>query len=125
MIGSVALLALITHIVGPERYPGMIFHVTSGGLILGAFFIATDLVTSPSTGTGKLIFGAGVGGLVFVIRTWGGFPEGIAFAVMIMNSMVPLINYYIRPRIYGHTRTGKPIEYKTTELKASDTGSDS
>lgn len=124
MIGSVAILAFITNIISPERYPSMIFHITSGGLILGAFFIATDMVTSPNTKTGKLIFAAGCGGLVFVIRTWGGFPEGVAFAVMLMNSLVPLINHYIRPRVYGHTYSGNSLQYDASKLKAPDTGAD-
>lgn len=124
MMASVALLAAITHAVAPEHYPDMIFHLTSGGLVLGAFFIATDMVTSPNTMNGRLLFGAGCGVLVFVIRTWGGYPEGIAFAVMLMNSLVPLINYYIRPRIYGHTHRGKPLQYDASKFKAPDTRDD-
>lgn len=110
MLGSVAILATLFNMIAPEQYPNAIFHLLSGGLMLGAFFIATDLVTSPSTRTGQLIFGAGCGALVYVIRSWGAFPEGVGFAVLIMNSATPLIDYYIRPRIYGRDRKGEPLE---------------
>ena len=82
-------------------------HLLSGGLMLGAFFIATDPVTSPTTKLGQLIFGAGCGALVYIIRTWGGYPEGVAFAVVLMNAATPLIDHYIRPRIYGRTWRGQ------------------
>ena len=78
--------------------------------MLGAFFIATDYVTSPNTRTGQLIFGTGCGFLTYVIRTWGGYPEGVAFAVLLMNAMTPVIDRYIRPRILGRRRNGQPIE---------------
>jgi electron transport complex protein RnfD len=78
--------------------------------MLGAFFIATDYVTSPNSTGGQLIFGAGIGLIVFVIRTWGGYPEGVAFAVLLMNSLTPIIDHYVRPRIYGRDRKGKPLE---------------
>lgn len=113
MMLSIALLATIFNFIDPERYPSAIFHVFSGATLLGAFFIATDLVTSPVTGKGQIIFGAGCGALVFVIRTWAGFPEGMAFAVMIMNAFTPLIDHYVRPRIYGRDRKGQPINYQT------------
>jgi len=116
MIVSTALLATIMHSIDPEHYADALFHVMSGGLILGAFFIATDLVTSPNTKTGQLIFGAGCGLLVYVIRTWGGYPEGVAFAVMLMNAVVPLIDHYVRPRIYGHARSGKTLQYSEKKL---------
>jgi len=69
--------------------------------MLGAFFIATDPVSAATTPLGRVIFGAGVGILTYVIRTWGGYPDGIAFAVLIMNMGVPLIDRYTRPRVYG------------------------
>ncbi len=109
MILAVAMLATVFHLINPERYADPMLHVLSGSLILGAFFIATDLVTSPVTVTGQLLFGAGCGILVYVIRTWGGYPEGVAFAVVIMNALTPVIDHYIRPRIYGRTVTGKPL----------------
>lgn len=108
MLGSVAILASISHFIAPERYPDAMFHLLSGSLMLGAFFIATDPVTSPVSFRGQLIFGAGCGVLVYVIRTWGGYPEGVAFGVVLMNGFTPVIDHYLRPRIYGRTHSGKP-----------------
>ncbi|MBF0622441.1 MAG: RnfABCDGE type electron transport complex subunit D [Magnetococcales bacterium] len=82
-------------------YPDPIFHLVTGGLVLGAFFMATDMVTSPVTFKGQLIFGFLCGLLTWIIRTWGGYPEGVSFAVVIMNTAVPLIDQYTRPTIYG------------------------
>ena len=79
--------------------------------MLGAFFIATDYVTSPNTALGQLIFGLGCGLLTYVIRTWGGYPEGVAFAVLLMNALTPIIDRYVKPRIYGRDRKGKPLEH--------------
>ena len=108
MLGTVALMASIFYLIDPQRYPDPGLYLMSGGLVLGAFFIATDLVTSPSTHLGQLIFGAGCGMLVFIIRTWGGYPEGVAFAVLLMNALTPIIDHYLRPRIYGRNMKGQP-----------------
>jgi electron transport complex protein RnfD len=70
--------------------------------LLGAFFIATDPVSAAATVRGRLIYGVGIGFLTFAIRTWGGFPDGIAFGVLLMNAAVPLIDRYTRPRVFGH-----------------------
>ena len=86
-------------------YPDPIFHFITGGLILGAFFMATDMVTSPVSAKGQIIFGLGCGLLTYLIRTWGGYPEGVSFAVVIMNAAVPLIDQYTRPVIYGKAKT--------------------
>jgi electron transport complex protein RnfD len=118
MLGTLALLASIFHLVAPETHAGPMFHLLSGAAILGAFFIATDLVTSPVSVTGQLIFGAGCGLLVFVIRTYAGYPEGVAFAVLLMNACTPLIDHYFRPRIYGRDRKGEPLQYGDEEGKA-------
>ena len=75
----------------------------------GIFFIATDYVTSPNAPRGQLIFGFGCGVLSYVIRTWAGYPEGVAFAVLLMNSLTPIIDTYFKPRIYGRDRKGKPL----------------
>ncbi len=107
---TVAIFASIFHLIDDQHYVSPMLHLSSGGLILTAFFIATDYVTSPNTATGQIVFGAGCGFLIFVIRTWGAYPEGAAFAVLLMNSATPLIDYYIRPRIYGRDRQGKPLE---------------
>lgn len=112
MLGSVALLATLMHLVDPARYADASVHLLSGGLMLGAFFIATDPVGSPSTHRGQLLFGAGCGALIYIIRTWAGFPEGVAFAVLLMNAATPLIDHYLRPRIYGRNRDGNPLDYK-------------
>jgi electron transport complex protein RnfD len=111
MMLTLTVLASVFHLASPERYPDAIFHLMSGATMLAAFFIATDLVTSPVTNRGQLVFGAGCGALVFLIRTWTTYPEGVAFAVMLMNAMTPLIDHYMQPRIYGRDRKGEPIQY--------------
>lgn len=78
-----------------------LFHILSGGLILGAFFMATDYVTSPLSENGQIIFGIGCGLLTAIIRLWGGYPEGASYAILMMNATVPLIDRHIRPRVYG------------------------
>ncbi|MGF1615383.1 MAG: RnfABCDGE type electron transport complex subunit D [Gammaproteobacteria bacterium] len=110
MLGSLTLVASLFHFLDPGRYPHAELHLLSGGLILGAFFIATDPVTSPVTRTGQIIFGAGCGLLTYTIRTWGSYPEGVAFAVLLMNAATPLIDYYIRPRIFGRTLSGVSLK---------------
>ncbi len=107
---TVAVLAGFFHALDEQHYVSPFLHLNSGALMLTAFFIATDYVTSPNTKTGQLVFGAGCGLLIFVIRTWGAYPEGAGFSVLLMNSATPLIDYYIRPRIYGRDRKGKPLE---------------
>jgi len=102
IIATVALLSTVFSSIDPEHYAGPMFHLLGGGLMLGAFFIATDPVSSPVSNGGKLLFGIGIGLLLFIIRNWGGYPEGMAFAVLLMNAATPLIDYYIKPRIYGH-----------------------
>ncbi|MFC3608338.1 RnfABCDGE type electron transport complex subunit D [Stutzerimonas tarimensis] len=109
MLLSTVVLSAIAHQVNPDRYPGGMFHLISGGLLLGALFIATDPVTSPISRAGRLIFGIGCGTVVFVIRSWGAFPEAVAFAVLFMNAFTPLIDRYCRPRVYGRTARGKPL----------------
>lgn len=100
-IGSVALL---TWVFG--GYEGFftgpwLFHILAGGVFLGAFFMATDMVTSPITSSGQLIFGFGCGLLTVIIRLYGGYPEGVSFAILLMNLTVPLIDRYTRPKIFG------------------------
>ncbi len=108
MLGTVAVMASAFHWLAPQSYADPGLYLMSGSLILGAFFIATDYVTSPSTWFGQLIFGVGCGLLVFIIRAWGGYPEGVAFAVLLMNALTPTIDYYLRPRIYGRNVKGQP-----------------
>jgi electron transport complex protein RnfD len=110
LLGTVLMLTTGFHLYDSEHYLSPMLHLASGGLILTAFFIATDYVTSPHTPLGQLIFGCGCGVLIFVIRTWGAYPEGAGFAVLLMNSVTPLIDHYIRPRIYGRDNKGQPLE---------------
>ncbi|MEW8536663.1 MAG: RnfABCDGE type electron transport complex subunit D [Candidatus Thiodiazotropha endolucinida] len=111
MLGTLALCAGFFHLIDPDAYLGPLTHLMSGAAILGAFFIATDLVTSPTSIRGQLIFGAGCGLLVYVIRTFAGYPEGVAFAVLLMNACTPLIDHYFKPRIYGRDSKGEPLSY--------------
>ncbi len=85
----------------PEHYANPLIHLLSGGAILGAFYMATDLVTSPVTKKGMVIFALGIGVITVVIRLFGSYPEGISFAILIMNAFVPLINSYFKPRRFG------------------------
>lgn len=102
LLSGLFIISLIVYIAEPGSSPSPIFHLFSGGAMLGAFFIATDPVTAATTPKGRFIYGFLIGLLTYVIRTWGSYPEGIAFAVIIMNTAVPLIDYYTPPRVYGH-----------------------
>ncbi|GKT11580.1 MAG: Na+-translocating ferredoxin:NAD+ oxidoreductase subunit D [Thiomicrorhabdus sp.] len=101
-LASLSLMAVIFHTIDPYVYPPVDFVLLSGGTMLAAFFIITDPVTSSTTPKGRFIFAFGIGILVYVIRTWGAFPDGIAFAILLMNITVPLIDQYTQPRVYGH-----------------------
>ena len=101
MIGSVLVLGLVSYLADPGSNPAPLQHVFSGALLIGAFFIATDPVTGCASNRGRLIFGVGVGVITLVIRRWGGYPDGVAFAVLLMNMAAPLIDRYTRPRIFG------------------------
>lgn len=100
-IGTVMALAAIFNQIDPAHYTTPLFHMLAGGLILCAFFMATDPVSSPVTASGRIVFGIGCGVITYAIRTWGGYPEGAMFAVLLMNCTVPLIDHYFRPRVYG------------------------
>ncbi len=100
-LATVAILAAIFNTVDPAHYASPLFHLLAGGLILCAFFMATDPVSSPVTSTGRIVFGIGCGILTWSIRSYGGYPEGAMFAVLLMNCAVPLIDHYCRPRVYG------------------------
>ncbi|MFA7705945.1 MAG: RnfABCDGE type electron transport complex subunit D, partial [Candidatus Omnitrophota bacterium] len=78
-----------------------LFHILTGGLILGAFFMATDYVATPLTAQGQIIFGIGCGLLTAIIRLWGGYPEGVSYAILMMNAATPFIDRYTKNRIYG------------------------
>ncbi len=98
---TVASLAAVLHLLAPDRFPTTAFMLFSGGLMLGAVYMATDMVTSPVTHAGAWIFGIGIGVLVVLIRLWGGLPEGVMYAILLMNATVPFINRATRPRVFG------------------------
>ncbi len=98
---SVVIFSGIFWLINPERYLDPLFHLLTGGLMLGIFFMATDMVSSPVNTKGMLIFGAGCGILTMLIRLWGGYPEGVSFAILIMNAFTPLINRSFKPRRFG------------------------
>jgi Na+-translocating ferredoxin:NAD+ oxidoreductase subunit D len=103
MLATLAVCSSVMYAIDPGAYTGPIFQLTSGASMLGAFFIATDPVSAATSDRGRLIYAAGIGLLTYVIRTWGGYPDGVAFSVLLMNLAVPLIDRYTIPRIYGHT----------------------
>jgi len=101
MVATVFVFTGLFWIFDPVHYANPLFHILSGGLMLGAIFMATDMVTCPNTPKGQLIFGAGCGLLTAIIRMWGGYPEGVSFAILLMNSLTPMIDRYIQPHLYG------------------------
>jgi RnfABCDGE-type electron transport complex D subunit len=115
MLLGVAAPALLAHAIAPAHYLGVMPHLLSGGLLLAAFFIVTDPVTSPNTPAGMFVFGLLCGLLTWIIRSWGGYPEGVAFAVMIANSLAPIIDRYVKPRIYGRDRKGRSLQLDAKE----------
>jgi Na+-translocating ferredoxin:NAD+ oxidoreductase subunit D len=100
-LGVVVLFTGILWLVNPAKYVDPLFHLMTGGVMLGAFYMATDMVTSPMSKKGMLIFGAGCGLLTIVIRVFGAYPEGVSFAILIMNAFVPLINKSMKPKRFG------------------------
>lgn len=99
---AVVLPTLVLYLVNPDKYPSPAFMVLAGGLLLGAVFMATDMATSPMTSKGLWIYGIGIGVLVVLIRVWGGLPEGVMYAILLMNAVTPLINRATQHRVYGH-----------------------
>jgi electron transport complex protein RnfD len=100
IIGTVFVFSGIMHMVNPI-YADPFVVILSGGLMLGAIFMATDYVTSPMTPKGQIIYGVCIGLLTIIIRNWGAYPEGMSFAILIMNAFTPLINNYVKPKRYG------------------------
>ncbi|CCJ98025.1 Electron transport complex protein RnfD [Cronobacter malonaticus 507] len=101
-IVTLAVCSTLGWLLAPEKFLSPLMHLLSGATMLGAFFILTDPVTASTTNKGRLVFGALAGLLVWLIRSFGGYPDGVAFAVLLANITVPLIDYYTRPRVYGH-----------------------
>jgi electron transport complex protein RnfD len=100
-IGTVLLFSGIFWIIDPARYAHPLFHLLTGGLFLGAFFMATDMVTSPVTRRGMLVFGIGCGLITCLIRMWGSYPEGVSFAILLMNALTPLLDRWFKPTVFG------------------------
>lgn len=110
VLGSMAVFAFVMALLnggGAMLYELPAFHLLAGGALLGAIYMATDYVTSPMTHKGMLIYGAGIGVITMVIRLWGAYPEGMSFAILLMNSVAPLINRYVKPKRFGLTTAKK------------------
>ena len=109
MLASVAVFALLLYMIDADHYASPLFHLINGAVMVGAFFIATDPVSAATTPLGKLIYGAGIGILLYVIRSWGSYPDAVAFAVLLMNFAAPFIDAYTQPRTYGHTKANRGL----------------
>ncbi|MBI9066180.1 MAG: RnfABCDGE type electron transport complex subunit D [Salinivirgaceae bacterium] len=108
LVGTVFAFTGILHLVNPEQFADPLFHILTGGVLLGAVFMATDMVTSPMTPKGMAVFAIGIGVITVLIRTFGAYPEGISFAILIMNACVPIINRYMKPKRFGEeVKNGK------------------
>jgi len=101
IICTIAVISFIFHGIDPDRFTGVAFNLVTGGVLLGAFFMATDYVTSPVSNWGGVVFGVGIGLIVMMIRYFGSYPEGMSFAILIMNAFTPLINNYVKPKRFG------------------------
>ena len=101
VLGSLTAISLLFYLIDPQNNPSPVFHLLSGAALIGAFFIATDPVSSSTTDLGRIIYGVFIGLMIYVIRTWGGYPDAVAFSVLLANICVPLIDYYTQPRVYG------------------------
>lgn len=118
MLATIAVFTWVVHKTDPSLTPGPLFHLCTGGVMIGAFFMATDMVTSPMTHRGALLFGAGNGVLVCVIRIWGAYPEGVSFAIVIMNALVPLIDRICYKRPFGwNPAGGSALQMRRGEIK--------
>lgn len=101
ILTTVFIFTGIMYLINPVQYANPLVHLLSGGLLLGAIFMATDYVTSPMSKNGMLVYGIGIGILTTVIRLFGSYPEGMSFAILIMNAFTPLINSYLKPKHFG------------------------
>ncbi len=101
ILATVFVFSGLMHLVNPTTYVSPEYELLTGGLLLGSVFMATDYVTSPMTKKGQLIYGVAIGFLTVVIRNWGAYPEGMSFAILIMNAFTPLINNYCKPERFG------------------------
>lgn len=101
LLGAVLCISTLFYLIDADSFASPLFHLVSGAVVIGAFFIATDPVSAATTDLGRIYYGLMIGCLIYVIRTWGGYPDGVAFAVLLANMCVPLIDYYTQPRVYG------------------------
>ena len=108
-LGTLAFCATTAWILAPDQYPMPLIHLLSGATMLGAFFIATDPVTAATTPRGRLLFGILIGLLVFIIRSFGGYPDAVAFAVLLANISTPMLDSLTRPRVYGTGTNGNGV----------------
>jgi len=104
VITGVLVMSGFLWLLDSAKHASPLFHLLTGATIFGAFFVATDPVTASTTPRGRLIFGFGIGVLTVLIRSFGSYPDGVAFAVLLMNLCVPLIDYYTQPKVFGHKR---------------------
>lgn len=108
LIGTIFAFTGILNLTNPEKFADPLFHILTGGVMLGAIFMATDMVTSPMNPKGMAVFAVGIGVITVLIRNFGAYPEGISFAILIMNAFVPIINRYIKPKRFGEeVKNGK------------------
>lgn len=118
IIGTTLLFTWIVNLSCPTLTPGPLFHICTGGLMLGAFFMATDMVTSPITHRGALIYGMMIGLITCVIRIWGAYPDGVSFSIVIMNALVPLIDRFCYKRPFGWSPTSaSALQMRRNEVK--------
>ena len=103
MLIAIIGISGISYFINSDNFTNPLVHLFGGATILGAFFIATDPITASTTPVGRIIYGAGIGLITFSIRAWGGYPDGVAFAVLLMGLTVPLLDYYTAPKVYGAT----------------------
>jgi electron transport complex protein RnfD len=103
---TVLIFTASLNFASPEKFAPPLFHLLTGGLMLGAIFMATDYVTSPMANKGMIIYGVGIGIITVLIRTFGAYPEGVQFAILIMNGFTPLINKYVKPKRFGEVKNG-------------------
>ena len=115
LLASLFIISALFFAVDPDSYADPLVHLTTGATMLGAFFIATDPVSGATSNKGKIIFGIGIGCLVYIVRTWGNYPDAMAFAVMLMNLAAPFIDQYSQPRSYGHKRAGREIANRSSK----------
>lgn len=101
ILTALALISSVSYLINPDYFSDPLVHLLGGASILGAFFIATDPITASTTPLGRIIYGVGIGILIFAIRVWGGYPDGVAFAVLLIGLTVPLLDYYTTPKVYG------------------------